>query len=37
MIGKLRMDESRKEIRRRPGAPSAPANVTNFCFQPVSG
>lgn len=37
MIGKLRTEESRKEMRKRPGAPSAPAKVTTFCFQPDKG
>src|SRR5271165_4816163 len=34
MMGKLRTEESRNEIRKRPGAPRVPAKVTSFCFQP---
>ena len=37
MIGKLRTEESRNEMRKRPGAPKAPAKVTTFSFQPVRG
>jgi len=37
MTGKVRIDESKKEIRNSPGAPSAPANATIFCFQPLKG
>src|SRR5450432_4015626 len=33
ITGNVSTDESRKEIRKRPGAPSVPANATIFCFQ----
>lgn len=36
-MGKLKTEESRKEMRKRPGAPNAPAKVTTFSFQPVRG
>src|SRR6202795_5131059 len=36
MIGNVSTDESRKEIRNSPGAPSVPANATIFCFHPLS-
>src|ERR1035437_7444078 len=36
MIGKLRTDESRNEIRKSPGAPNEPANKSIFCFQTLS-
>src|SRR5208283_6095227 len=29
-------DESRKEIRKSPGAPSTPANATIFCFHALN-
>src|SRR5207244_3953012 len=34
MIGNVSTEESRKEIRKSPGAPSPPANATIFCFHP---
>src|SRR5438309_366460 len=34
MTGNVSTEESRKEIRRSPGAPSPPANATTFCFHP---
>src|SRR5271154_2972910 len=37
IIGKLRMEESRKEISSSPGAPSVPANSTILSFQVFSG
>src|SRR6516164_9377053 len=37
ITGNVKIEESRKEIRNSPGAPSAPANPTIFCFQPLSG
>src|ERR1700740_1567605 len=36
MTGKVRNEESRKEMRKRPGAPRGPATATIFCFQPLS-
>src|SRR5271154_6904685 len=33
MIGKLSTEESRNEIRNKPGAPKAPAKIIIFCFQ----
>src|SRR5438477_5509933 len=36
MIGNVSTEESRKEIRKSPGAPSPPANVTIFCFHPFN-
>src|SRR5271156_465448 len=33
MMGKLRTEESKKEIRNRPGAPREPAKTNIFCFQ----
>jgi len=35
MTGKVSTDESRNEIRNKPGAPSPPAKNTIFCFQPL--
>src|ERR1043166_9015692 len=32
MTGNVSTDESRNEIKNRPGAPSVPANATIFCF-----
>jgi hypothetical protein len=37
ITGNVKIDESRKEIRNSPGAPSAPAKATIFCFQPLKG
>src|SRR5579863_2915504 len=37
IMGKLRMEESKKEISSNPGAPSVPANITIFSFQVFSG
>src|SRR5881392_2347802 len=34
MIGNVSTEESRKEVRKSPGAPSPPANATIFCFHP---
>src|SRR5262250_275748 len=34
ITGNVKIEESRKEIRNSPGAPSAPAKATIFCFQP---
>lgn len=34
MMGNESTEESKKEIRKRPGAPSPPAKATIFCFQP---
>src|SRR5580692_2511487 len=34
ITGKVRMEESRKEMRNSPGAPRVPAKRTIFCFQP---
>src|SRR5258707_2955268 len=34
ITGNVSTDESRKEIRNRPGAPRPPANATIFCFHP---
>src|SRR5438309_9606651 len=34
MLGHVSTEESRKEIRKSPGAPSPPANATIFCFHP---
>src|SRR5215469_3794034 len=36
MTGKVSTEESKNEIRNSPGAPSAPANATIFCFQPLN-
>jgi len=35
ITGKVKIDESRKEIKNRPGAPKVPANATILCFQTV--
>src|ERR1700722_847891 len=35
MMGKESTEESKKEMSRRPGAPSPPANAMIFCFQPL--
>ena len=35
ITGNVRTDESRKEMRNNPGAPSPPANATIFCFHPL--
>jgi len=35
ITGNVSTDESKKEIKKSPGAPSAPANPTIFCFQPL--
>ncbi len=35
MIGNVSTEESRKEIRKSPGAPSPLANATTFCFHPL--
>jgi hypothetical protein len=32
MTGKVKTEESRKEIRKSPGAPKLPAKATIFCF-----
>src|SRR6516164_4689258 len=37
ITGNVKIEESRKEIRNSPGAPSAPAKATIFCFQPLRG
>src|SRR5580704_4506223 len=37
MMGKLSMEESRKEIRNSPGAPSVPAKATIFAFHVFRG
>ena len=36
MTGNVSTDESRKEIRNSPGAPSVPANATTLCFHPLN-
>ena len=33
ITGKLKTEESRKEMRNRPGAPKVPAKATILCFQ----
>src|SRR6266436_6008126 len=35
IIGNVSTEESRKEIRKSPGAPSPPAKATIFCFHPL--
>ena len=35
MMGNESTDESKKEIRNRPGAPSPLAKAIIFCFQPL--
>src|SRR5712671_6605551 len=35
IIGNVSTEESRKEIRKSPGAPSPPANAPTFCFHPL--
>src|SRR5580704_10381466 len=35
ITGNVRIEESRKEMRNNPGAPSPPANATTFCFHPL--
>src|SRR2546421_12625564 len=35
MTGNVSTEESRKEIRKSPGAPRPPANPTPFCFHPL--
>src|ERR1700674_1409410 len=35
IIGNVSTEESRKEIRKSPGAPSPLANATTFCFNPL--
>src|SRR6266852_5523491 len=35
MTGKVSTEESRKEMRKSPGAPSPLANATTFCFHPL--
>src|SRR6267378_7874155 len=35
ITGNVSTDESRKEIRKSPGAPSPVANATTFCFHPL--
>src|SRR5207302_2161231 len=35
MIGNVSTEESRKEIRKSPGAPTPLANATTFCFHPL--
>src|SRR5260370_16196077 len=35
ITGNVSTDESRKEIRKSPGAPSPLANATTFCFHPL--
>src|SRR6267143_2787324 len=35
ITGNVSTDESRKEIRKSPGAPSPAANATTFCFHPL--
>ena len=32
ITGNVSTDESKKEIRKSPGAPKVPANATTFCF-----
>src|ERR1700720_1291264 len=36
ITGKVSTEESRKEIRNSPGAPSPPAKATIFCFQALN-
>ncbi len=36
ITGKVRTEESKNEIKNSPGAPSAPANTTIFCFHPLN-
>jgi len=35
MIGNVSTEESRKEMRKSPGAPKPVANATTFCFHPL--
>src|ERR1700740_1177221 len=35
MTGNVSTEESRKEIRKSPGAPRPPANATIFCFHGI--
>src|SRR5882762_4461633 len=35
ITGNVSTEESRKEIRKSPGAPSPVANATTFCFHPL--
>src|SRR6266566_1224903 len=35
MTGKVSTEESRKEMRKSPGAPSPLAKATTFCFHPL--
>jgi hypothetical protein len=35
ITGNVSTEESKKEIRKSPGAPSPPANATTFCFHPL--
>src|SRR6267378_6388233 len=35
ITGNVSTEESKKEIRKSPGAPSPAANVTTFCFHPL--
>jgi hypothetical protein len=37
ITGNVSTDESRKEIRKSPGAPRTPANATIFCFHALNG
>src|SRR5271166_6150946 len=36
ITGNVSTEESRNEIKKRPGAPRAPANAMIFCFQVLS-
>jgi hypothetical protein len=36
ITGNVSTDESRKEIKNNPGAPSVPANATIFAFHPLT-
>src|SRR4029077_16603276 len=37
ITGNVSTDESRKEIRKSPGAPRTPAKATLFCFHALNG